>query len=153
MRTNPMTVAEGCDLQRRMLEHFSLLPPSMSSSEALKPAKARRLSRRAVQALEASDIFLQLADDWHVHNIRNVNDAISEIRYSMGFSWLAWLIARQFLTALIRWLWEEYHKLPESPTGESGVHESRQSTYTIHSDLDAANSELRLDSSQEYPTA
>ena len=127
MRANPMTVAEGCDLQRRMLEQFNLLPPSMSSSEALKPAKARRLSHRAVQALEASDVFLALMDDPYTHGIANVTDAINEIKYSMGFSWLAWFIARQFLTALIRWLWEEYHKLPESPTGE----------------LDALNSELR----------
>ena len=107
MRSQPMTVAEGCALQQRMLEHFNLLPPRMSASETL---KAKRLPRKTEQALEASDIFLQLMDDPFTHGIQSADDAINEIRYSMGFSWLAWVFARYFLTELIKWLWVEYHK-------------------------------------------
>lgn len=112
MRSQPMTVAEGCALQQRMLEHFNLMPPKMSSSETLKGFKVRRLPRKTEQALEASDIFLQLMDDPIIHDIHKCDDAITEIRYSMGFSWLAWMFVRYFITELIKWLWVEYHKEP-----------------------------------------
>lgn len=115
MRSQPMTVAEGCDLQQRMLEHFNLLPPKMSSSETLKASKVKRLPRKTEQALEASDIFLQLMDDPFTHGIQSADDAINEIRYSMGFSWLAWMFARYFITELIKWLWAEYHREASTP--------------------------------------
>ena len=110
MRSQPLSVREGCDLQQRMLEHFNLTPPKMSSSETLKGFKVRRLPRKTEQALEASDIFLQLMDDPFTHGIQSANDAVNEIRYSMGFSWLAWMFARYFITELIKWLWVEYHR-------------------------------------------
>lgn len=120
MRSHPLTVREGCALQQRMLEHFNLTPPKMSSSETLKGFKVRRLPRKTEQALEASEVLFALLDDPIAHDIQSANDAVNEIRYSMGFSWLAWMFARYFITELIKWLWEEYHRestpIPSSPS-------------------------------------
>lgn len=126
MRSQPLSVREGCDLQQRMLEHFNLTPPKMSSSETLKGFKVRRLPRKTEQALEASDIFLQLMDEPTVHDIYRVEDAVNEIRYSMGFSWLAWMFAKYFITELIKWLWEEYHResTPIPSAAQSLTHSS-----------------------------
>jgi hypothetical protein len=110
MRSVPMSVSEGCELQQRMLQHFNLVPRSMSSSETVKGYKLKRLPRKTEQALEASDLFLILMDDPIVHDIHTPADAVAEIKYRMGFSWLTWMIARYFITELVKWLWAEYHQ-------------------------------------------
>lgn len=104
-----ISIQNQCEIQERMLNHFGIMPPKMSYGMVV---KAKRLPRKTELALTVSDIFFNLSDDFEVHDIHKCDDAITEIRYSMGFSWLAWMFVRYFITELIKWLWVEYHKEP-----------------------------------------
>lgn len=111
-RTIPMSVREQCELQYRMLEHFQL-PGVYSSghwSSQMSAGNRNRLPRKTALALEISDVFFMAMDDPFSHDIHSPKQAIEYIRYEMGYSWLAWMFARYFITALIKWLWAEYHK-------------------------------------------
>ena len=139
-----ISIQNQCEIQERMLNHFGIMPPKMSYGMVV---KAKRLPRKTELALTVSDIFFNLSDDFEVHGIQSADDAINEIRYSMGFSWLAWMFARYFITELIKWLWAEYHKEPISeqssiPTGSCTSSHSCCTKMCQKSDEDL-NSELR----------
>ena len=132
-----ISIQNQCEIQERMLNHFGIMPPKMSYGMVV---KAKRLPKKTELALTVSDIFFNLSDDFEVHGIQSANDAVNEIRYSMGFSWLAWMFARYFITELIKWLWVEYHREANTPlpaqdssvgcTQESRLHCPEQCTCT-----------------------
>ena len=109
MRFIPMTVSEQCDLERRMLEHFELLPQEWQTAPANRTIRhTKHLPKRAAQALDISQAFFRIADrDDAPFDVKEMELAV---RYEMGYGWLLWFFFRNFAWPLILWLWQEYHK-------------------------------------------
>ena len=109
LRFTPMSVSEQCTLEFMMLEHFKLLPPEWKTAPTDKTMlTAKRLPKRAVQALSISQAFFRLAElpDAPV----DAREMELAIRYEMSYGFWAWFFFRNFAWPIIKWLWNEYHK-------------------------------------------
>jgi hypothetical protein len=109
MRFTPMSVSEQCTLEREMLERFELLPPEWKTAPTDKTVlTAKRLPKRAVQALTISQTFFRLAElpDAPV----DAREMELAIRYELSYTWLGWLLFKHFAWPIIKWLWQEYNK-------------------------------------------
>jgi len=109
MRFTPMSISEQCDLERKMLEHFKLLPDEWKTAPANRTIlSTKQLPKRAAQALTISQAFFRLAElpDAPV----DAREMELAIRYEMGYGWLGWLLFKHFAWPIIKWLWNEYHK-------------------------------------------
>lgn len=46
-----------------------------------------------------------------------LDDLILEVRYKMGYGWLAWFFFKTFAIPVIKWLWNRYHSsIPDGAT-------------------------------------
>jgi len=106
MRFTPMSVSEQCTLEFMMLEHFKLLPPEWKTGPTDKTT-AKRLPKRAAQALDISQAFFRLAElpDAPI----DAKEMELAIRYQLGYSFWAWFFFKNFAVPIIKWLWNHYH--------------------------------------------
>jgi hypothetical protein len=104
-----MSVSEQCDLERKMLERFELLPPQWRTAPANRTIlSTKHLPKRAAQALTISQAFFRIAElpDGPV----DAREMELAIRYEMGYGFWAWFFFRNFAWPIIKWLWQEYNK-------------------------------------------
>lgn len=112
MRFIPMSVSEQCDLERRMLERFELLPAEWRTATNATTAphlrRTKQLPKKAKDALTISQTFFRIAElpDAPV----DAREMELAIRYELSYGWFAWFFVRNFAWPIIKWLWNEYHK-------------------------------------------
>jgi hypothetical protein len=108
MRFIPMSVSEQCDLERKMLERFELLPPEWRTAPANRTIlSTKQLPKRAAQALTISQAFFRIAElpDAPV----DAKEMELAIRYQLGFGFWAWFFFKNFAIPIIQYLWKRYH--------------------------------------------
>jgi len=108
MRFIPMSVSEQCDLERRMLERFELLPAEWRTATAPHLRRTKQLPKKAKDALTISQTFFRIAElpDAPV----DAREMELAIRYQLGYGFWAWFLFKHFAWPIIKFLWLEYHK-------------------------------------------
>lgn len=135
MRQTPMTYHQQVDLQSRMMQAFNLLPAGDNRTvltTSIRGPQSRKLSRKAELALNISEEFFALVEAPESYlpdgELRDAMtgvitppateaEMLQEIRYTFGWNWLMWLLIRQFVIQIVKWLWKHYHD--EDSPGQS----------------------------------
>lgn len=139
MRQTPMTYHQQVDLQNQMMQAFKLLPPNdrhTVASGSIRGYHKRKLSRKAELALDISEQFFAIIEapesylpDGEVRDAatniitppQTEAEMLQEIRYAFGWNWILWLVIRQFVIMVVKWLWQNYHN--ENSTGAPSLYD------------------------------
>jgi hypothetical protein len=122
MRFDPLTSREQSMFEREMLIHFGyadsheryLAQPDASIQivRTYKPKKGKE--RDLIKAQNIFNTFNAIIDNEPEQPV-SFDEMVDEIRYKMGYGWLAWFLFKNFAIPIIKWLWERYHSsIPET---------------------------------------
>jgi hypothetical protein len=109
--------------EREMLIHFGYAEShtetnpnfdgTVSTRVTWQPKKGKE--RDLIKAQNIFNIFSDImSSDFPVYPV-TLEEITGEIRYRMGYGWLAWFLFKNFAIPIIKWLWERYHSsIPET---------------------------------------
>lgn len=125
MRFEPLTLNEQVALTRNLLTDFGYAQEIVQCSTARDGKRTERKQwhihdkRNAERSMKIAEAFIEAVND-PTEFPTNFDNMVSEIRYRMGYGWLAWFLVKNFAIPIIKWLWHKYHSsTPETPIGST----------------------------------
>ena len=114
MRLDPLTLNEQVALTKDLLTEFGYAEEILQSSTSRDGKRTERKQwhihdkRNADRSMKIAEAFIEIVNDEN-NQPATLDDAINDVRYKMGYGWLAWLLVRNFAIPVIKWLWNRYH--------------------------------------------
>ena len=116
MRFDPLTYAEQKMFERELLrdlgyadEEQSITYNANGTSTVETHWKIREgHDRNVVKALRLARTFNMIVNN-EAEQPACFDDLVLEVRYKMGYGWLAWFLLKNFAIPVLRWLWNRYH--------------------------------------------
>ncbi len=125
MRFDPLTLNEQVALTRDLLTEFGYAEEIVLASTTRDGKRTERKQwhihdkRNAERAMKIAEAFIEIVND-EDKQPATLDDAINDVRFKMGYGWLAWFFFKNFTIPVIKWLWNRYHfSSPETPIGSS----------------------------------